>query len=84
MPSLNAQCLISRAFVVFRKSALLEMNAYDTDTVGEDIELALRLQDGGYQRYGNQIVYDPTLFAIPESHIVSKDYCINGIDGKEG
>ena len=22
-------------------------------------------------------------FAIPESHIVSKDYCINGIDGKE-
>lgn len=45
---------------VFRKSALLEMNGYDTDTVGEDMELVLRLQDGGYQRSGNQIVYDPT------------------------
>ena len=57
---LNAQCLISGAFGVFRKSALLEMNGYDTDTVGEDMELVLRLQDGGYQRCGNQIVYDPT------------------------
>ena len=57
---LNAQCLISGAFGVFRKSALLEMNGYDIDTVGEDMELVLRLQDGGYQRCGNQIVYDPT------------------------
>lgn len=57
---LNAQCLISGAFGVFRKSALLEMNGYDTDTVGEDMELVLRLQDGGYRRSGNQIVYDPT------------------------
>ena len=47
-PKLNAQCLISGAFGVFRKSALLEMNGYDTDTVGEDMELVLRLQDGGY------------------------------------
>ena len=57
---LNAQCLVSGAFGVFRKSALLEMNGYDTDTVGEDMELVLRLQDGGYQKSGNQIVYDPT------------------------
>ena len=57
---LNAQCLISGAFGVFRKSVLLEMNGYDTDTVGEDMELVLRLQDRGYQRSGNQIVYDPT------------------------
>lgn len=57
---LNAQCLISGAFDVFRKSTLLEMNGYDTDTVGEDMELVLRLQDGGYQRSGNHIVYDPT------------------------
>ena len=57
---LNAQCLISGAFGVFRKSTLLEMNGYDTDTVGEDMELILRLQDGGYQRSGNHIVYDPT------------------------
>lgn len=57
---LNAQCLISGAFGVFRKSVLLEMDGYDTGTVGEDMELVLRLQDGGYQRSGNQIVYDPT------------------------
>lgn len=57
---LNAQCLISGAFGVFRKSALLEINGYDTDTVGEDMELVLRLQDGGYKRSGNQIVYEPT------------------------
>lgn len=40
---LNAQCLISEAFGIFRKSVLLEMNGYDTDTVGEDMELVLRL-----------------------------------------
>ena len=57
---LNAQCLISGAFGVFRKSSLLEMGGYDTDTVGEDMELVLRLQDGGYHKSGNQIVYDPT------------------------
>lgn len=26
---------------------------------GEDMELVLRLLDGGYQKTGNQIVYDP-------------------------
>ena len=60
LAKLNAQCLILGAFGVFRKSALLEINGYDTDTVGEDMELILRLQDGGYQKSGNQIVYDPT------------------------
>ena len=57
---LNAQCLISGAFGVFRKSVLLEMSGYDTDTVGEDMELVLRLQDCGCQRSKHQIVYDPT------------------------
>ena len=60
LDKLNAQCLISGAFGVFRKSVLLQMNGYDTDTVGEDMELVLRLLDGGYQKTGNQIVYDPT------------------------
>lgn len=58
---LNAQCLISGAFGVFRKITLLEMDGYDTDTVGEDMELVLRLQEGGYQRSGNHIVYDSTV-----------------------
>ena len=40
---LNAQSLISGAFGIFRRSALLEINGYDTDTVGDDMELVLRL-----------------------------------------
>lgn len=40
---LNAQCLISGAFGIFRRSALLEIKGYDTDTVDEDMELVLHL-----------------------------------------
>ena len=57
---LNAQCLISGAFGVFRKSALLGINGYDIDTVGEDMELVLRLQKQGFQQSKKQIVYEPT------------------------
>lgn len=81
---LNAQCLISGVFGAFRKIALLEMDGYDTDTVGEDMELVLRLQDGGYQRSVNHIVYDLTAVCYTRVPIASKDYCINEIDGKEG
>lgn len=35
LDKLKAQCLISGAFGVFRKSVLLQMNGYDTDTVGK-------------------------------------------------
>ena len=57
---LNAQCLISGAFGVFRKSTLLGMNGYYIDTVGEDMELVLRLQKQGFQQSKKQIVYEPT------------------------
>ena len=80
---LNAQCLISGAFGVFRKSTLLGMNGYDIDTVGEDMELVLRLQKQGFQQSKKQIVYEPTADCFTECHIASKDYCINGIGGKE-
>lgn len=56
---LHAQCLISGAFGIFRKSALLAINGYDTDTVGEDLEIVLRLQDAGEIRSVNQIAYEP-------------------------
>ena len=55
---LNAQCLISGAFGMFRKAALLEVNGYDTDTVGEDMELVLRLQDNHGKRSAHRTVYD--------------------------
>ena len=57
---LNAQCLISGAFGVFRKSTLLGINGYDIDTVGEDMELVLRLQEQDFQQSKKQIVYEPT------------------------
>ena len=57
---LNAQCLISGAFGVFRKSTLLGINGYDIDTVGEDMELVLRLQKQGFQQSKKQIVYEST------------------------
>lgn len=57
--SLNAQCLISGAFGVFRKSSLVEVNGYDTDTVGEDMEMVLRLQNSGLKRSEGRIIYEP-------------------------
>ena len=57
---LNAQCLISGAFGVFSKSTLLGMNGYDIDTVGEDMELVLRLQEQDNRQSKKQIVYDPS------------------------
>lgn len=42
---LNAHCLVSEAFGVFSKSILLEIDGYDTDIVGKDMDLVLRLQD---------------------------------------
>lgn len=43
---------------MFRKAALLEVNGYDTDTIGEDMELVLRLQDNHGKRSTHRIVYD--------------------------
>lgn len=57
---LNAQCLISGAFGIFRRSAMLEIKGYDTDTVGEDMELVLRLQEETYKQSKRKIVYEPS------------------------
>ena len=80
---LNTQCLILGAFKVFRKSTLLGMNGYDIDTVGGDMELVLLLQKQGFLQSKKHIVYEPTAGCFTECHIASKDYCINGIGGKE-
>lgn len=40
---LNAMLVISGAFGLFRKSAVIEAGGYRTDTVGEDMELVMRL-----------------------------------------
>lgn len=40
---LNAMLIISGAFGLFRKEAVLKVGGYRTDTVGEDMELVVRL-----------------------------------------
>lgn len=40
---LNAMLVISGAFGLFRKSRVIEVGGYRTDTVGEDMELVMRL-----------------------------------------
>ena len=56
---LNAQCLISGAFGVSRNSTLLEIKGYDIDTVGEDMELILQLQEQRFNQFKKQIIYEP-------------------------
>jgi cellulose synthase/poly-beta-1,6-N-acetylglucosamine synthase-like glycosyltransferase len=41
--SMNALILISGAFGLFRKSTVVEVGGYRTDTMGEDMELVIRL-----------------------------------------
>ena len=41
--SMNALILISGAFGLFRKSTVVEVGGFRTDTMGEDMELVLRL-----------------------------------------
>lgn len=42
--SLNGLLIISGAFGLFRRSAVIKAGGYRTDTVGEDMELVVRLQ----------------------------------------
>lgn len=84
LDKLNAQCLISGAFGVFCKRVLLQMNGYDTDTVGGRIwNWSFDYWTDGTRKLAIRLCMTQLPFAIPSSHIASKDYCINGIGGKE-
>ena len=47
---LGGNLIISGAFGLFRREALLTVGGYARDTVGEDIELILRLRRRGYEQ----------------------------------
>lgn len=68
---LNAMLVISGAFGLFRKSSVIEAGGYRTDTVGEDMELVMRLHRIHRQRgIPYRIVYVPNPVCwteVPES-----------------
>lgn len=68
---IRALSIISGAFGVFRKDAVVAAGGWRTDTVGEDMDLALRLrrveaEQGGHQRV--VFVPDPVVWTqVPET-----------------
>lgn len=67
---LNAMLIISGAFSVFRKEAVLAVGGYRTDTVGEDMEIIVRLHHYyrlKRQKYRITFVPDPICWTqVPE------------------
>ena len=72
--ALNATLMISGAFGVFRRSAVVAAGGYATDTVGEDMELVVRLHHHFRARalpYRIDFVPDPVAWTeCPESWAV--------------
>lgn len=68
---LGGNLIISGAFGLFRRSAVLAVGGYAHDTVGEDMELVLRLRRRGYETNGPSqagFVPDPVAWTeVPES-----------------
>lgn len=54
---LDANCLISGAYGIFRKHDIELVNGYDPDTVGEDMEVVLSIQEL-LKRIGRKVVYE--------------------------
>src|SRR5207248_1468651 len=65
---LGGNLIISGAFGLFRRQALIAIQGYAHDTVGEDIELVFRLRRHGYETQGpHQVIYVPDSVAWTEA-----------------
>jgi cellulose synthase/poly-beta-1,6-N-acetylglucosamine synthase-like glycosyltransferase len=68
---LNSLLLISGAFGLFRKDAVIEVGGFATSTLGEDMELVVRLHDVWNSRKGGYRIYfvpEPVCWTeVPES-----------------
>lgn len=68
---LGGNLIISGAFGLFRREAMIAAGGYTHDTVGEDMELVLRLRRQGYEERGPQrvaFIPDPVAWTgAPES-----------------
>ncbi|MGM0556714.1 MAG: glycosyltransferase family 2 protein [Myxococcota bacterium] len=65
---LGGNLIISGAFGMFSRDALIEVGGYDTDTVGEDMELVVRLQRWARkQDRERRVVHIPEPIAFTEA-----------------
>ncbi|WP_051344354.1 glycosyltransferase family 2 protein [Alicyclobacillus herbarius] len=67
LSEINSLLIIAGAFGVFRKSAVIEIGGYLTETVGEDMELTVRLQRYRYEHQKNwriMFVPDPVCWTL--------------------
>lgn len=69
--AIDANFLVSGAFGVFRRDVLIEANGYDRGTIGEDMELTLRIQRTQYERDARhriEFIPDPVCWTeVPET-----------------
>lgn len=69
--ALEANFLVSGAFGVFRRDLLVEANGYDPTTIGEDMELTLRIQRTQHERKARhrvEFIPDPVCWTeVPET-----------------
>ena len=68
---LGGNLIISGAFGLFRREAVVSVGGYTNDTVGEDVELVVRLRRQGFERGGPtrvDFIPDPVAWTqVPES-----------------
>ena len=65
---LGGNLIISGAFGLFRRQAIIAIQGYAHDTVGEDIELVFRLRRRGYETQGpHQVIHVPDSVVGPEA-----------------